>query len=175
MNTRNLWRAGSTLLLALVSLGATSLGAAPFNIRTVAGTGNDSFNGDNQAATTANVSRPIGVYRSSSGDLYIAEFYASRVRRNLQHRGRGSGSSTSRFRDRGSEEEQAEEEDRQEREADHEMAHQQDHSAPHHDFPGGSGGFGYRHPPSETPWMTPGCVSQTPSRHNRTKRKGVRG
>lgn len=81
MNTRNLCRAGSTLLLALVSLGAASLGAAPFNIRTVAGTGNGGFNGDNQTATQANVSSPIGVYRSSSGDLYIAQFYASRVRR----------------------------------------------------------------------------------------------
>ncbi|KAG2394121.1 hypothetical protein C9374_003885 [Naegleria lovaniensis] len=50
-------------------------------ISTIAGTGSTDYNGDNQSATSTNLNSPIGVFVSSSGQIYIAEFGGHRIRK----------------------------------------------------------------------------------------------
>lgn len=50
-------------------------------ISTVAGTGTPGFSGDNGPATSARLSYPKGVAVDSSGNLYIADTFNSRIRR----------------------------------------------------------------------------------------------
>ena len=49
-------------------------------ITTVAGTGNDGYNGDNQPAISAQLKNPRGVLVDSSGNLYIADYGNHRIR-----------------------------------------------------------------------------------------------
>jgi sugar lactone lactonase YvrE len=49
-------------------------------ITTVAGNGTGGFSGDGGAATNANLNQPDGVSVSGSGNLYIADYYNSRIR-----------------------------------------------------------------------------------------------
>ncbi|MEO8049724.1 MAG: BACON domain-containing carbohydrate-binding protein [Acidobacteriota bacterium] len=49
-------------------------------ITTVAGTGTAGFSGDNGAATSAMLSGPAGIALDTAGNLYIADYYNSRVR-----------------------------------------------------------------------------------------------
>gem|GEM_PF-802471 len=49
-------------------------------VSTVAGTGTDGYNGDNRAATTANLKMPYDVTVDNSGNLYIADTYNERIR-----------------------------------------------------------------------------------------------
>ena len=50
-------------------------------ITTVAGSGTDSFGGDNGPATSVTLSNPTGVALDSRGNLYIAEFGSYRIRK----------------------------------------------------------------------------------------------
>ena len=50
-------------------------------ITTVAGTGTAGFNGDNQAATSAQLNYPTGVALDASGNLFICEYFNHRIRR----------------------------------------------------------------------------------------------
>jgi uncharacterized protein (TIGR03437 family) len=50
-------------------------------ITTIAGNGTQGFSGDNGSATSAQLSFPDGVAVDSSGDLYIADSYNSRIRK----------------------------------------------------------------------------------------------
>ncbi|PQJ11929.1 hypothetical protein CJD36_009050 [Flavipsychrobacter stenotrophus] len=50
-------------------------------IKTVAGTGTASYNGDSIAATAAHLFEPIGVAVNSTGDLFIADAWNQRVRK----------------------------------------------------------------------------------------------
>jgi sugar lactone lactonase YvrE len=50
-------------------------------ITTVAGNGTPGFSGDNGPATSARLFEPVGVAVDSAGNLYIADFRNSRVRR----------------------------------------------------------------------------------------------
>ncbi len=50
-------------------------------ITTVAGTGSQGYNGDNIAATTAQLNAPRGVAVDSAGNLYIADVFNHRVRK----------------------------------------------------------------------------------------------
>jgi len=50
-------------------------------ITTVAGNGTLGFSGDNGPATSASLSRPSGIAVDSAGNLYIAEFNGSRIRK----------------------------------------------------------------------------------------------
>ena len=50
-------------------------------ISTVAGTGNWGYNGDDQPATSANLSTPFSVFGNLAGDLFITDVDAYRVRR----------------------------------------------------------------------------------------------
>ena len=50
-------------------------------ITTVAGSGTQGFSGDNGAATSAGLYYPAGVAVDSAGDLYIADYYNSRIRK----------------------------------------------------------------------------------------------
>jgi sugar lactone lactonase YvrE len=55
--------------------------AATGIITTVAGTGSTTYNGDGIAATSANLNSPWGVALDSAGNIYIAEYINSRVRK----------------------------------------------------------------------------------------------
>lgn len=50
-------------------------------ISTVAGTGNGGYNGDNIAATSANLNAPYDVAIDPSGNIIIADYYNSRIRK----------------------------------------------------------------------------------------------
>ena len=50
-------------------------------ITTVAGTGNDGYNGDDQLATSADLNRPIGIAVDDAGNLYIADTFNHRIRK----------------------------------------------------------------------------------------------
>ncbi len=50
-------------------------------ISTVAGNGNNSFNGDNGPATSAAMSFPVGVALDSAGNLYFSDYNNHRVRK----------------------------------------------------------------------------------------------
>ncbi|NDC40082.1 MAG: hypothetical protein EBZ77_00770 [Chitinophagia bacterium] len=50
-------------------------------ITTIAGTGNGGYNGDNLPAKEAKLSGPKGLAIDSEGNLYIADFYNSRIRK----------------------------------------------------------------------------------------------
>ena len=50
-------------------------------ISTVAGTGNQSYNGDGIAATLANLSDPSGVAVDDSDNIYVADSYTNRIRK----------------------------------------------------------------------------------------------
>jgi sugar lactone lactonase YvrE len=50
-------------------------------ITTVAGTGSFGYNGDNIAATSANLATPYGIALDSSGNIYIADQYNGRIRK----------------------------------------------------------------------------------------------
>ncbi|MEU1998012.1 hypothetical protein ABZ511_26525, partial [Nocardia gamkensis] len=50
-------------------------------ITTVAGTGTQDYNGDNQPAVNADVAQPCSVAVDGAGNLYIADLYNQRVRR----------------------------------------------------------------------------------------------
>jgi type IX secretion system substrate protein/NHL repeat-containing protein len=50
-------------------------------ITTVAGTGAYSYNGDGEPATAAQLNQPYGVAVDDSGNIYIAEFAAQRIRK----------------------------------------------------------------------------------------------
>ena len=50
-------------------------------ITTVAGTGTAGYNGDNIPATTAQLNTPNGIALDASGNLYIGDFYNSRIRK----------------------------------------------------------------------------------------------
>jgi sugar lactone lactonase YvrE len=49
-------------------------------ITTVAGNGSSGYSGDGSAATNASLNLPIGVAFDASGNLYIADFFNSRIR-----------------------------------------------------------------------------------------------
>jgi hypothetical protein len=49
-------------------------------ITTVAGTGSNSFSGDNGAATSANLNNPFAVYMDTTGKLFIADYGNHRIR-----------------------------------------------------------------------------------------------
>jgi sugar lactone lactonase YvrE len=51
------------------------------NIKVVAGNGADGYSGDGGAATSAELSYPMGVAIDTSGDLFIADFDNERIRR----------------------------------------------------------------------------------------------
>jgi trimeric autotransporter adhesin len=55
--------------------------AATGVITTIAGTGASGYNGDNQPATSAQVSYPAGLALDSLGNLYIADYNNNRVRK----------------------------------------------------------------------------------------------
>ena len=55
--------------------------AATGIITTVAGTGTPGFNGDDQAATTAQLSYPTGLAVDGAGNLYIADYNNNRIRK----------------------------------------------------------------------------------------------
>jgi len=57
-----------------------STGQTAGNIYTAAGTASASYNGDSQAATSANLYYPVGVAVDSAGDLFIADYDDYRVR-----------------------------------------------------------------------------------------------
>jgi trimeric autotransporter adhesin len=50
-------------------------------IRTIAGTGEEGFNGDDRPATTAQLSQPTGVGVDSAGNVYIADSQNGRIRK----------------------------------------------------------------------------------------------
>jgi trimeric autotransporter adhesin len=60
-----------------VSYGVTTTGT----ITTLAGNGNYRFSGDGGPATSATLNGPVGVAVDAAGNLSIADFYASRIRR----------------------------------------------------------------------------------------------
>ncbi len=55
--------------------------ASPYNINTIAGTGNRGFSGDGGPATEAQIDTPNGVYVDSSGNIYIADTGNHRIRK----------------------------------------------------------------------------------------------
>ncbi len=55
-------------------------GQVPNNIYTVAGTGTEGYNGDNQAATTAELYWPNGIAVDSAGNLFIDDSYNNIIR-----------------------------------------------------------------------------------------------
>ncbi len=55
--------------------------ASTGTITTVAGTGTAGYNGDNIAATSAQLNLPYGVTVDSAGNLYIADVYNERIRK----------------------------------------------------------------------------------------------
>jgi hypothetical protein len=55
--------------------------AATGNITTVAGNGNENYFGDGGPATSADLAYPTGVALDAAGDIYIADFENSRVRK----------------------------------------------------------------------------------------------
>ena len=50
-------------------------------ISTIAGTGTNSYSGDNGAATSATLNYPRGVVLDTAGNVYIADFTNNRIRR----------------------------------------------------------------------------------------------
>src|SRR5437016_6111422 len=50
-------------------------------ITTVAGNGTAGYNGDNIAATSAELNCPFGVAVDSAGNLYIADYHNQRIRK----------------------------------------------------------------------------------------------
>ncbi len=50
-------------------------------ITTVAGTGSAGYNGDNQPATSAQLSWPNGLFTDASGNIYIADYWNNRIRK----------------------------------------------------------------------------------------------
>ncbi len=50
-------------------------------INTIAGTGSNTYNGDNMAATSASLCGPISVILDSYGNLFIADRYNNRIRK----------------------------------------------------------------------------------------------
>ncbi len=66
-------------LLGLVAL--TAFGQTAGTIVTVAGTGNGGYNGDNQAATSAQLNAPPFVAVDAAGNIYIADEHNNRVRK----------------------------------------------------------------------------------------------
>jgi hypothetical protein len=55
-------------------------------ITTVAGNGTAGYNGDNVAATSAELNYPTGVVVESAGDFYIADYNNQRVRKVINQR-----------------------------------------------------------------------------------------
>ena len=50
-------------------------------ISTIAGTGTESYSGDNGAATSARLNNPYGVGLDTVGNVYIADTYNNRIRK----------------------------------------------------------------------------------------------
>jgi hypothetical protein len=50
-------------------------------ISTIAGTGTDSYSGDNGQATSAAINGPSGIAIDSSGNVYLSDFNNNRVRK----------------------------------------------------------------------------------------------
>ena len=50
-------------------------------ISTIAGTGTNSYSGDNGAATSATLNYPRGVGLDTAGNVYIADMYNNRIRK----------------------------------------------------------------------------------------------
>ena len=50
-------------------------------ISTIAGTGTNSYSGDNGAATSATLKYPYGVGLDTAGNVYIADSYNNRIRK----------------------------------------------------------------------------------------------
>src|SRR5262249_14722995 len=59
----------------------TGFGQSPGTILTVAGSGTAGYNGDNQAATSAQLNIPPMVAVDSQGNLYIADQFNHRIRK----------------------------------------------------------------------------------------------
>ncbi|MCZ6681061.1 MAG: hypothetical protein O7E52_27895 [Candidatus Poribacteria bacterium] len=72
----------TSLFFVMVSFGyVMSTFAAPVDITTVAGTGVNGFSGDGGPATEARLNVPEGVFVDGAGNLFIADFLNSRIRR----------------------------------------------------------------------------------------------
>ena len=71
------------LTLALLPWLSNAQGPAPGTILTVAGSGDSSYKGDGAAATAAGM-QPYGVAVDASGNLFIADYSDSRVRKVTQ-------------------------------------------------------------------------------------------
>ncbi|KAG2374636.1 hypothetical protein C9374_010655 [Naegleria lovaniensis] len=54
-------------------------------ITTIAGTGIEGYNGDNQLATNAQLYRPYSVFVSSNDEVYIADTYNNRIRKIMKN------------------------------------------------------------------------------------------
>lgn len=63
------------------SITVAGVTVAPNDIATIAGNGTYGYSGDNNQATSAELSFPTGLALDSSGNLYIADFYAKVIRK----------------------------------------------------------------------------------------------
>ncbi len=73
-----LFKAALLLLLSGFSMGSM---ASECTINTIAGTGTQGYNGDNQPATSAQLRAPQGVVVDPAGNIYLADYNNNRVRR----------------------------------------------------------------------------------------------
>ena len=65
----------------LISVGLQTISAQTYTITTVAGTGDDAYNGDGFPAIYAKLNSPRGVALDAAGNLYISESYSDRIRK----------------------------------------------------------------------------------------------
>jgi len=68
------------LLVALVVFASQAM-AQQTVLTSAAGTGTGGYNGDGQQATAAQLNGPYDVTVDAAGNIYIAEWYSSRVRK----------------------------------------------------------------------------------------------
>lgn len=74
------WVCCGLLLIAASGSAQTVLPSANY-INTIAGTGTAGYNGDNIAATSAEVNHPVGVAVDGAGNVYIADTFNYRIRK----------------------------------------------------------------------------------------------